>query len=130
MRRAAQVSTGDQRKVEARAGDHHVWPALIDPLRLPPVVRRDDDVDVRAEGLQLGGQKAAVQPRRPDLEHHGPRVGEEARERDLEPRVAGEEDPLPPYAVPQNTQILPRRPGPYDLAGPRPGFLSHVLNEA
>src|SRR5215218_4176696 len=130
MRRAAQVSTGDQRKVEAWAGDHYVWPALVDPIRLPPVVRRDDDVDVGAEGLQLGGQKAAVQPRRPDLEHYGPRVGEETGERDLEPRVAGEEDPLPPYAVPQDPEVLPRGPGPHDLAGSGSGFLCHVLDEA
>src|SRR5215211_7378319 len=130
MRRAAQVSTGDQRKVEAWAGDHYVWPALVDPIRLPPVVRRDDDVDVRAKGLQLGCQKAAVQPRRPDLEHDGPRVGKEAGEGDLEPRVAGEEDPLPPYTVPQDPKVLPSGSGPHDLAGSRSGFLCHVLDEA
>src|SRR3712207_8191646 len=55
--RAAQVSAGDQGQVETGAGDHHVRPALVDPVRLPPIVRRDDDVDVGAKGLQLGGQK-------------------------------------------------------------------------
>src|SRR5215210_8869426 len=88
---------------------------LVDPIRLPPVVRRDDDVDVGTEGLQLGGQETAVKPRRPDLEHYRSRVGEETGERDLQPRVAGEEDSLPPYTVSQHPQVLPRRSGPHDL---------------
>src|ERR687898_529764 len=81
------------------------------------------------KGLQLGGQEPAVQPWCANLEYDSPRVGEEAGEGDLQARVAGEEDPLPPYAVPQETQILPHRSSPLYLAGPRPGFLRNVLNE-
>ena len=128
--RAAQVPAGDQRQMEAWARDHHVGPGLVDPIRLPPVIRGDDDIDVGAKGLQLGGQEPAVEPRCADLEHHGPRVGEEAGERDLEPRVAGEEDPLAPDAVTQSTEILPGGPGPHGLAGPGSGLLGHVLHKA